>query len=457
MELRLYDTYSRSVRPFIPLRSGEAGIYACGPTVYDYAHIGNLRTYLFEDGLKRVLQWNGYHVRHVMNITDVGHLTSDADTGDDKMDEGVRRTGRSAWEIADHYTAAFRADLVALNISEPDIWCRATEHILDQIAFVQDLEAKGFTYCTGDGIYFDTSRLASYGHLGRLDAKGQRAGFRVELGDKRNPTDFALWKFSPKDRSRQMEWESPWGTGFPGWHIECSAMAQRYLGDLFDLHCGGEDHIKVHHTNEIAQTEARCGTRLANYWLHGYFLQLNQAKMAKSVGGFLRVESLRERGFDPLAYRYFCLAAHYRTHLAFTWEALEGAATALDRLRSATGAFRGNGTPDPGLLDRFTEAINNDLNFPRALAIAWEVAKGGLSEAIKQATLQRFDEALGLGLGSAREREAPASVFRLADARLEARSRKDFVEADRLREAIRAEGWQVEDAAQGFRLKPWRS
>lgn len=455
MVLRVYDTYSRSLRPFVPLRPGEAGLYACGPTVYDYAHIGNLRTYLFEDGLKRVLQWNGYRVRHVMNITDVGHLTSDADTGEDKMEEGVQRTGRTAWEIADHHTAAFREDLEALNIAEPDVWCRATAHIAEQIAFVQDLEAKGFTYRTSDGVYFDTSRLPGYGHLGRLDVRGQRAGIRVDLGEKRNATDFALWKFSPQGPARQMEWASPWGTGFPGWHIECSAMAQKYLGDLFDIHCGGEDHIKVHHTNEIAQTEARCGTRLANYWLHGYFLQLNQAKMSKSAGGFLRLQTLRERGYEALAYRYFCLTAHYRTHLAFSWEALDAAATALERLRAAVAGAPEHGDPDPELEARFTEALNDDLNFPRALAVAWEVAKGDLPEAARRATLLRFDAALGLDLGSAKTTEVPDSVIRLAQARSDARSRRDFTEADRLRDELRACGWHVEDAPDGFRLKPW--
>ncbi len=456
MALRLYDTYSRTVRPFVPLKPGEVGFYACGPTVYDYAHIGNLRTYLFEDGLKRVLLWNRYQVRHVMNITDVGHLTSDADTGDDKMAEGVRRTGRSAWEIAEDYTEAFRKDLTALNISEPDVWCQATAHIPDQIRFVQDLEAKGFTYRTPDGIYFDTARLLDYGHLGRLDVKGQRAGIRVELGDKRNPTDFALWKFSPADQVRQMEWDSPWGVGFPGWHIECSAMAQRYLGDLFDIHCGGEDHINVHHTNEIAQTEARCGTRLANYWLHGYFLQLDQAKMSKSTGGFLRLQTLLDRGFDPLAYRYFCLTAHYRTHLMFTWEALDGVATALDRLRLAAAGDPGDGRPDPELTERFTEALNEDLNFPRALALAWEAAKGNLPETVRRATLQAFDKALGLDLALIREHQAPEAVLQLAQARVEARSRKDFAEADRLRAEIQTLGWRVEDGSGGFQLKPWK-
>ncbi|NUM74290.1 cysteine--tRNA ligase, partial [candidate division KSB1 bacterium] len=348
--LHLYDTYTRSLREFKPLRADEVGLYTCGPTVYDYAHIGNLRTYLFEDILRRALEFNGYNVKHVMNITDVGHLVSDADTGEDKMEKGARRTGKTAWEIAAFYTQAFQDDMQRLNILPPTIWCRATDHIREQIETIRCIEKKGFTYRTSDGIYFDTSKLPNYGYLARLDIEGLRAGERVEVGEKRNPTDFALWKFSPAGSTssptggenrfdklparRQMEWESPWGVGFPGWHIECSAMSEKYLGPFFDIHCGGEDHITVHHTNEIAQTEACHGTRLANFWMHGYFLQLDDAKMAKASGEFLRVQTLIDRGYDPLAYRMLCLGAHYRTQLNFTWESLDGAETALQRLRT---------------------------------------------------------------------------------------------------------------------------
>src|SRR6478672_237329 len=338
--LRLYDTYSRRLREFAPLdATGAVGIYTCGPTVYDYQHIGNYRTFLFEDTLKRVLRFNGYRVRHVMNITDVGHLTSDADTGEDKMEKGARRTGRTAWEIAALYTQAFQEDIAALNIEPPDVLPRATDHIPEQIEFIADLERRGFTYATADGIYFDTSHQPDYGFLARLDLAGLEAGKRVGLGDKRNATDFALWKLSPPSSARQMEWDSPWGKGFPGWHIECSAMAQKYLGDYFDVHCGGEDHIPVHHTNEIAQTVARVGTRLANFWMHGYFLVQNDAKMAKSAGEFLRVAALVDRGYDPLAFRYLCLTGHYRTQLNFTWEALDAAATGLARMRNAFHAL----------------------------------------------------------------------------------------------------------------------
>jgi cysteinyl-tRNA synthetase len=457
--LHLYDNYTRTLRRFEPLApGGEVGLYTCGPTVYDYQHIGNFRTFLFEDVLKRVLEWNGYRVRHVMNITDVGHLTSDADTGEDKMEKGARRTGKSAWEIARTYTDAFLDDMRQLNIEAPTILCRATDHITEQIAFVADIERKGFTYRTSDGVYFDTSRQPDYGHLARLDVAGLEAGRRVDLGEKRHPTDFALWKFSPPGERRQMEWDSPWGKGFPGWHIECSAMAQKYLGDYFDIHCGGEDHIPVHHTNEIAQTEARCGTRLANFWMHGYFLLSNDAKMAKSAGEFLRLASLTERGYDPLAYRYLCLTAHYRGQLNFTWDALDAAGTALDRMRQGVHTLADAtpaAAPDPALLERFTGDINDDLNVPRALAVAWEALRGDLSPAVKRSTLLAFDRVFGLGLAGwePKVEAVPDAVKALADARAAARAAKNWAEADRLRGELLAAGWEVEDRVGDYALK----
>ena len=456
--LRLYDNYTRTLREFAPLSpDGVVGLYTCGPTVYDYQHIGNYRTFLFEDVLKRVLRWNGYRVRHVMNITDVGHLTSDADTGEDKMEKGARRTGRSAWEIAALYTQAFLDDIATLNIDPPDELPRATEHIAQQIEFIADLERGGYAYRIADGIYFDTSRQADYGFLARLDREGLEAGKRVDLGDKRNVTDFALWKFSPPDSTRQMEWDSPWGKGFPGWHIECSAMAQQYLGNYFDIHCGGEDHIPVHHTNEIAQTEARVGTRLANFWMHGYFLLANDAKMAKSAGEFLRVGALAERGYDPLAFRYLCLTGHYRTQLNFTWEALDAATTGLARMRTSFHALaRGDeALPDPNAVARFTTHVNDDLNTPRALAVAWDVLRGDMADAAKHATLARFDEVFGLGLAgwSPKQEEVPGAVGALAKARADARKARNWAEADRLRTELHAAGWEMEDRADGFVLK----
>lgn len=456
-KLQLYDTYTRSLRDFEALRPPEVGLYTCGPTVYNYAHIGNLRTYIFADILRRVLAFNGYQVKHVMNITDVGHLTSDADTGDDKMEARSRLTGRSAWEMAEFYTAEFRKDMARLNIIEPSIWCKATDHIAEQIEFIQKIEANGFTYRTSDGIYFDTSKLPDYGHLGRVDVEGLQAGSRVEMGEKRSITDFALWKFSPAGQQRQMEWESPWGVGFPGWHIECSAMSARYLGPFFDIHTGGEDHISIHHTNEIAQTEACYGTHLANYWMHGYFLQLDEhVKMSKSSGDFLRVQTLVDQNIDPLAYRLFCLSALYRAKLNFTWDGLDGAAKSLNRLRLAVNQAGDGGTVDEDYLERFGDQINDDLNMPRALAVVWDLVRSDLPPAAIKATVLKMDEVLGLGLADWKptEVEIPAEIQALLEARQLARSEKRWQDADALRAQINTAGYEIEDSPQGPRLKP---
>jgi len=457
MKLRLFDTFTRSLRDFDPLRPPEVGMYCCGPTVYDYAHIGNLRTYIFTDILRRVLEFNGYKVKHVMNITDVGHLTSDADTGEDRIEKGSRRTGKSAWTIAEIYAQEFKKDLRRLNISEPQIWCRATDHIPEQIEFIRCIEGKGYTYCTSDGIYFDTSRLPDYGHMARLDIEGLRAGARVDLAQKRNPTDFALWKFSPPDEERQMEWESPWGIGFPGWHIECSAMAAKYLGPFFDIHCGGEDHIMVHHPNEVAQTQACFGTNLANFWVHGYFLQIKdvrtgeEGRMGKSVGNFLRLQTLIDRGYDPLAWRLFCLSAHYRAKLNFTWESLTGAETALNRLRIAAFEWGMPGTPDESYLERFVEQSNADLNMPRAVALTWELVKSDLPPPAKKATLLEFDRILGLGLAAWQPttETIPDEIMTLVRRREQARQEKRWQDADTLRDQVRELGYEIEDRVQG--------
>ncbi len=455
MTLRLYDTYTRELREFQPLHPPEVGLYTCGPTVYDYAHIGNLRTYISEDILVRVLRFNGHAVKRVMNITDVGHLVSDADTGEDKMEKGSRRTGKSAWEIAEFYTLAFKEDLQRLNILEPTIWCRATDHIPEQIAFIQCIEAKGYAYRTSDGVYFDTSRLPDYGYLARLDVEGLQAGMRVDMGEKRSVTDFALWKLSPPGQQRQMEWDSPWGKGFPGWHIECSAMSARYLGSFFDIHCGGEDHISVHHPNEIAQTQACHGTRLANFWMHYYFLQLDDAKMAKSAGTFLRMQTLLDRGYDPLAYRFFCLGAHYRAKLNFTWDSLDGAATALNRLRLAAHEWGAPGNVDEGYLDRFAEHINDDLNMPRAVALAWDLVKGDLAALTKKATLLEFDKIMGLRLAEWQPKEeiVPDEIVALVQQRQQARKEKRWKDADALRDQIAAAGYEVKDTPQGAKVE----
>lgn len=455
--LQIYDTWERRVRPFVPLNPGQVGLYCCGPTVYNYAHIGNLRTYVFEDLLRRVLRSQGLAVTHVVNITDVGHLTSDADTGEDKMDVAARGTGRTAWEIADFYIAAFKNDWRSLNLLEPTRWCRATDHIPEQIEFIADLERKGWTYDIDEGLYFATALQRDYGYLARLDPDKLRGGSRVELGDKRNVTDFALWRRSPEGSRRQMEWQSPWGAGCPGWHIECSAMAVKYLGELFDIHCGGEDHIAVHHSNEIAQASARYDTRLANYWMHAAFLQVDEKKMAKSSGGFVRLDTLVEAGYDPLSYRYLCLSAHYRGPLNFTWEALDAAAAGLRRLRKAYQNTAGEGPaePDAAAVAEFRAAANQDLNIPQALAVAWAVARSPLPGAKRRATLALFDEVLGLDLGAVEVRSAiPPEVQALLDRRDAARKARDWAEADALRAAILQEGYEIADTQDGVQLRP---
>jgi cysteinyl-tRNA synthetase len=457
MDLFLYDNWERRLRPFQPLRQDWVGLYCCGPTVYDYAHIGNLRTYLFEDGLRRALEFFGHQVRHVVNITDVGHLVSDADDGEDKMEKGSRKAGLSAWDIAEKFTQAFKQDLRSLNMLEPAIWCKATEHIPEQIAFIETIEKNGYAYLTDDGVYFDTSKQDDYGYLARIKREGQEAGKRVALGEKRNATDFALWKFSQPGEQRQMEWDSPWGRGFPGWHIECSAMSAKYLEPWFDIHCGGEDHIPIHHTNEIAQTQACHGTRLANYWMHGYFLQVDAGKMSKSSGDFLRLAVLQERGIDPLAYRYLCLGAHYRSQLNFSWEALSGAQTALQRLRKMYSSWPTDAaaTADEAYLQRFQAELAQDLNMPKAMALAWELSKAELPDTVKRTTMDQFDRVLGLDLANWKEAELaiPAEVQQLAEQRGAARKNKDWAHADALRQQLHSLGYEVEDQAGGMQIK----
>ncbi len=471
MALKLYNTMTRRADEFHPIEGNLAGMYTCGPTVYNYAHIGNLRTYVFEDVLKRAMKFAGFQVKHVMNVTDVGHLVSDADEGEDKMEKGAQREGKTVWEIAEFYYQAFRADMKRLNLIEPDVWCKATDHIAEQIALIQRLEEKGFTYNTADGVYFDTGKLSDYGKLARLDLEGLRAGARVEMAvDKRNPTDFALWKFSPTDKHRLMEWPSPWGVGFPGWHIECSAMAMKYLGEQADIHCGGIDHIPVHHTNEIAQSESATGHEWVKWWMHGEFLVMAKndsaqtEKMSKSTGGFLRMETLVERGYDPLAYRYFCLNAHYRAQLAFSWEGLDAAATAFERLRTKAIELRaasagaapcglGPDTPAGRHLKEFRDAVEDDLNMPRALAALWgatkdeQAGKGDI-----YATLLAMDKVLGLDFAGMKEETLGPDESRiqgLIDERNAARKAKNFARADEIRKQLASEGVTIEDTPKG--------
>ena len=455
--LRLFNTWTRQVAPFTTRRPGEVGFSSCGPTVYNYAHIGNLRTYVFADLVRRVLRAEGYDVRHVMNITDVGHLTSDADTGEDKMERGARQQGRTAWEIADFYTEAFKHDLARLEILEPTIWCKATDHIPQMIETVRQIEANGHTYRTSDGIYFDTATQTEYGQLARLDMAGQQAGARVAVNEeKRNPQDFALWKFSTPDEGRQMEWDSPWGRGFPGWHIECSAMAAEYLGVPFDLHSGGVDHIPVHHTNEIAQTLAATGQLLADWWIHGEFLVLKDMRMGKSEGNFLTLQTLVDAGHVPMAYRYLTYTAHYRSHLTYSEEAMDAASSALRNIHRQFAALPvvDGALPNDRLMTRFRDTLRDDLNAPQALAVVWETLRDATVPAdMRRATLLAMDEVLPLGLAhveaSVEPSGPPPEVEALLLRRLEARAAKDWKASDAIRGEIAAIGWEVRDTPQG--------
>jgi len=459
MALNIYNTNSRKKEKFIPINNQKVGLYTCGPTVYNYAHVGNLRTYVFEDILKRVLLYNNFSVKHVMNITDVGHLTSDADSGEDKMEKGAKAQKKTVWEIAKFYTAAFQKNLGDLNILHPNIWCKATDHIKEQIELIKKIEKNGYTYKTADGIYFDTSKFKNYGKLARLDIKGLEAGKRIDIKDKKNPTDFALWKFSPKNSQRQMEWESPWGKGFPGWHIECSAMAMKYLGETFDIHCGGIDHIPVHHTNEIAQAEAATGKPFVNYWLHGEFLLINEGRMGKSEGNFLTLEDLLTKKYHPLAYRYFCLTAHYRRQLNFSWEALSGAQNALNNLYSSISNYEEPTDIDSVYQEKFCQAINDDLNMPQALAILWDLVKSDMETSKKLATLFDFDKVLGLQLEEAydhaeeNQAETPVAILELAEQRQIARNEKNWKVSDELRKKINNLGYNIEDTKEGYSIK----
>lgn len=454
--LRLWNTATRRKDSFAPIKKKTVGLYTCGPTVYHYAHIGNIRSFLLSDILWRTLELEGYSVKHVMNITDVGHLSTDADTGEEKIEAAARRERKTVFEIADFYTKSFLADLKAVNIKRPTALPRATKYIREQIALVRELEKKGLTYRTSDGIYFDTLKFKDYGKFAGSRLAGQKAGSRVLSGEKLNPTDFALWKFSPKGRKREMEWESPWGVGFPGWHLECSAMSRTLLGQPFDIHTGGVDLIFPHHTNEIAQSVAAYGTPLAHTWIHSEFVVLpGGEKMAKSDRNFTTIGDLIRWGIDPLAYRYLVLNSHYRSPLTYTSEALAAAEHALDGVREVVRDWpKPKGKPLSGYTDRFIEALEDDLNTPQALATVWNMIKSNDDPARKGATLLWFDRVLGLKLEDVvgKPIKVPAAVKKLIAGREAARARRDFSTADRLREKIATAGYSVEDTSSGSRI-----
>jgi len=473
-KLFLYNTLTRKKEEFKPIKKGEVGLYTCGPTVYNYAHIGNLRSYLFEDILKRVLLYNGYKVKHVMNITDVGHLTGDMDMGEDKLEIGAKREGKTAWQIAEFYTKAFRDDIKKLNIKEPDVWCKATDYIKEQIDLIKILEKKGYTYKTSDGIYYDTSKFKNYNKLSHLNLETLREGARVEINDeKKNPTDFALWKFSPKGEKRQMEWNNnPWGMGFPGWHIECSAMSLALLKDQLDIHCGGVDHINVHHTNEIAQSEAATGKKFFNYWLHGAFLNITGGKkMAKSAENFLTLENaFIKKGIDPLVFRFACLQTHYRKPMEYSEEAMKNAENGLKKLYNESEKYL---DIDKGEMAKYSEqafrkyqaifedAINDDLNIPQALSVFWRLLNSNENATLKFFVINSFDRVFGLRIAiNAAEikqlrSDIPKDIKEFAEKRVQARKDGNWNIADEIRKKIEDRGYKIMDSDDN-KYKIWK-
>ena len=471
MTIKLFNTMTRKTEEFKPLVPGKMGFYSCGPTVYHYAHIGNMRSMIHNDILKRMFIENGYTVHHVMNITDVGHLTGDdSDSGDDKMERGAARDHKSVWDIAQFYTDEFLRDFDDLNNIRPTDMPRATDYIAEQIDLVKKLQDLGYTYeISGDGIYYDTSKFPAYGALTGGSVAGNRAGARVEYNDaKRNPTDFALWKFSPKDKKRQMEWDSPWGIGFPGWHAECSAMSMKLLGNHFDIHTGGEDLSRIHHTNEIAQSEPITGAPWVNYWVHFSFL-VNKSgdKMSKSGGEFLGLDAVRKRGYDPLVYRYLILLGHYQTQLAFSWDAMDAAANGYKNLVRRVAELLLD--TEPGALDnakfdewhnRILSPVSDNMKTAEALVQIQELLRtNDVNASTKIALFEFVDRLLGLDfIGRAKRMNdtesetAPAEIMALADARAAAKSAKDWARADELRAQIDAAGWTVVDTRDGTKI-----
>ncbi|MFA5828278.1 MAG: cysteine--tRNA ligase [Candidatus Shapirobacteria bacterium] len=461
--IKFYNTLTRSKEEFKPREEGKAGIYSCGPTVYSSPHIGNMYAYIAWDILVRTLKYVGYEVNQVMNITDVGHLTSDADEGEDKMEKGSKREGVSVWEIAKKYESEFMESLEMLNIVKPLVFCRATDHIKDQIELIERLEKNGFTYQISDGIYFDTAKFPGYCDFARLNPDKIKEGARVEENrEKRGPCDFALWKFSPCVNSgqarRQMEWESPWGVGFPGWHIECTAMSTKYLGETFDIHTGGEDHIPIHHTNEIAQGCGAFGHQTANYWIHNAFITIGQGKMSKSVGEVYTIRALKEKGFDPMVYRYLAINSHYRKGMTFSLDGMATAELSYRKLLSMVLRWKQNGTPggkvSKDFKQQFVEAIENDLAMPEAMAVVWKLAKSDLADGDKLATILDFDKVLGLKLDrESIEEKVPEAVVVMAKNRQRCKEEKKWAEADTIRNEIRELGYIVEDTKEGYIIR----
>ena len=458
MDLYFYNTLTRSKEKFKPLNNEEVRIYSCGPTVYKDATIGNMRTNIFQDVLRRVLRYNGYKIKHAMNITDVGHLVSDGDEGEDKMLKSAREENKTPYEIAEYYTKLFFEDLKALNIETPEIVCKATDHIQDMLKYVEELVEKGYAYETSTAIYFDISKLDKYPILSNLNLEEQKAGARVDVDpEKRSPYDFALWIKAPENHL--MKWDSPWGKSYPGWHIECSAMGRKYLGEQFDIHTGGIDLIPTHHENEIAQSKGACGKIPANYWLHGEYLLINGGKMSKSLGNVYLIKDFIEKGYDPLAYRLFSYSCHYRNKLNFTWDGMSAAAKSLERLKNGYQThLAGKEEISEEIVneyeERFHKAINDDLNMPLAMGVVWEVVRNEKKSPKLAKLLEKFDSVLGLKITekTSNQEEIPEEILKLVEQRKEARNNKDWAKSDELRDLINQKGYNVKDTKEGMEI-----
>ncbi len=464
MGIKLYNTLTREKEEFKPLEDNTVRIYSCGPTVYSYAHIGNFRAYIFMDTLRRILKYNGYKLKHVMNITDVGHLESDADEGEDKMEKAARKENKNPYEIAKYYSDIFFKDMKRLNIDEPEIIAKATEHIPEMLKFVEGLVKNGYAYETSKGIYFDISKLDKYPVLSNRKIDEQIAGARVDVDEeKRNPYDFALWIKAPENHI--MKWESPWGLSYPGWHIECSAMGRKYLGDQFDIHTGGIDHIPTHHENEIAQSKGLTGKIPAKFWMHVEFLQVDGGKMSKSLGNTYTLDQLQEKGIEPLAYKLFCFTAHYRTKLNFTFEIALSNQKALNRLREGFVKHQEaeENVPEEKIKeyeDKFLEMINDDLNIPTAMGLVWEIIRNPQKSKQYAQLLLKFDEVLGLDLinskkylDDAQKVELPEEILKLVEERKKARENKDWALSDKIRDELKEKGYIIKDTKEGMNIE----
>ncbi len=462
MDIYFYNTLTRKKEKFVPIDEKEIRIYSCGPTVYKDATIGNMRTNIFQDVLRKVLRYNGYKIKHAMNITDVGHLVSDGDEGEDKMLKSAREENKAPEEIANHYTKLFFDDLKNLNLETPEIICKATDHIQDMLKYVEKLVEKGYAYATSTAIYFDISKLDKYPVLSNLNLEDQKAGARVEVDpEKKNPQDFALWIKAPENHL--MKWDSPWGPSYPGWHIECSAMGQKYLGEQFDIHTGGIDLIPTHHENEIAQSKGYCGKIPAKYWLHGEYLLIDGGKMSKSLGNVYLIKDIIDKGYDPLVYKLFTYSSHYRNKLNFTWDGIEATSKSLERLKNGYKAHL-DGTDkieDSKIIEyeeRFHKAINDDLNMPFSMGVVWEVVRNEKKSPKLAELLLKFDTILGLKIDEETKQdkvqdEIPEEILKLVEERNIARNNKDWAKSDELRDKIQEKGFKVIDSKEGTRIE----